>query len=59
MAYILYFLRNPKQQTRYLWDKETYDSVLEIVRQRSILPIFNKYSKPGGIVFKGGCGPGA
>ena len=59
MKYTKFSPRDPEQQNEYMWSLTTFESVLETIRNRSIVPVIHKYLKPGDRILEAGCGNGA
>ena len=59
VKYTKYSPKNPDLQNDYMWEQTTFESVLATIRNRSILPVLNKYLEPGGRILEAGCGNGA
>ena len=60
MRYTKYSTRTLKHQDEYMWDSAEFDLILnELIPNRSITHIFDKYLNPNSSILEGGCGNGA
>ena len=59
MTYKKYSFRDLEEQDAYMWSMTTFESVLETIRNRSIVPVIQRYMEQSGRILEAGCGNGA
>ena len=60
MRYKKYSFRNLEKQDEYMWSAFDFElSLNQMIPNRTITPLFNKYLNIGDKILEGGCGNGA
>ena len=56
MTYKKYSFRELEEQDAYMWSMTTFESVLETIRNRSIVRVIQRYMEQRGRILEAGCG---